>query len=742
MKKLFPLALLCFVASRLFAADMAQDSLLLKELVVNSPKEVLPTNQLGATNYNLSAAKIEKLQINSLKDISLYTPNFYIPDYGSKITSSVYVRGIGSRMNEPSIGLYVDNIPYLDKSGFDFDFFDIQAINVLLGPQATLYGRNTMAGVVNMYTLSPLNYQGTRFSASYSNYNDIKTKLSHYSKLNNKLGLSVAGYYNSNDGYFTNAFDGRTNKSESFGGRAKVEYQLTQKWQVALMGSYDHSQQNAYPYAAYDTLNQKAGQINYNEDGSYKRDLVSGGLSIQRKGNGLLFTSATGFQTFEDKMSIDQDFTADSIFVLTQNQKSTAWTQELVLRSDNKNNYQWVLGAFGFMKDLNISSPMTFRSGGIKMLQGYLDMAKAKSPGMPTMRITDKEMAIPGEFTTPSEGCALYHQSSYTFDEKLTLTTGLRLDYEKTSIDYNTEATQNIKMKFSPSPMAPFTQMPATTYVVSGSESQENWQLMPKFAMKYQINKTNHLFSSIAKGYKAGGYNYAMFSDILQSKMGGKKLPDIEKTISYKPEYSWNYEIGLHSHTCKDRIVSDLAIFKINDRDQQMATYTSNGSRVITNANKVESYGFEANVRAKVCKSLNLNVTYGYTHSTFKEYRDSLNKIDFTDKRVPFVPENTFSAGAEYSIFINKKILEKIVIGTQYNGAGRIYWNEANSLYQDFYGVLNGEISFIHKSCQITGWIKNALEENYNTFYFESMRKSFVQQGRPMTFGVTANYSF
>lgn len=741
MKKIFSIALLCVTANVLFAAEMAKDSILLKEVIVNCPKENLPIDKIGGTNYNFSASKIEKLQINSLKEISLITPNFYIPDYGSKITSSIYVRGIGSRMNEPAIGLYVDNIPYLDKSGFDFDFFDIQAINFLLGPQATLYGRNTMAGVVNMYTLSPLCYQGTRISASYGNFNDIKGKLSHYSKLGDKLGLSLAGYYNSNDGYFTNVFDGRKNKSESFGGRAKVEYLLSSKWRVSLMGAYDQSEQSAYPYAAYDTLTQKAGDINYNEEGAYTRDMFSGGLTLQRNGNGILFTSATGIQAFEDKMTIDQDFTADSIFMLTQNQKSQAITQEFVLRSNNKNKYQWVLGAFGFMKDLEISSPMIFRSGGIDMLQGYLDMAKAKNPGMPTIIITDKEMPIPGTFKTPSEGFAFYHQSSYTFDEKLTLTAGLRLDYEKTDIEYDTEATQDLKMKFSPSPFAPFVPMDST-YVVSGSESQENWQLMPKFAMKYQINKGNHLFASIAKGYKAGGYNYAMFSDILQSKMGGKKLPNIEETISYKPEYSWNYEIGIHNQLCNNRLVSDLAIFKINDRDQQIATYTSNGSRVIANADKVESYGFEANVRAEVCKSLKLNVAYGYTHSTFKEYRDSLHNIDFTNKRVPFVPENTFALGAEYSLFVNKTFLDKVVVAAQYNGAGRIYWNDENSLYQNFYGTLNGELSFIRKSFELTAWVKNALEETYNTFYFESMGNSFVQQGRPMTFGLTANYSF
>lgn len=84
-----------------------------------------------------------------------------MPDYGSKLTSPVYIRGIGSKINAPSIGLYVDGIPYFEKSAFDFDFNEVDRIEVLRGPQGTLYGRNTMGGIINVYTKSPLKYEGT-----------------------------------------------------------------------------------------------------------------------------------------------------------------------------------------------------------------------------------------------------------------------------------------------------------------------------------------------------------------------------------------------------------------------------------------------------------------------------------------------------------------------------------------------------------------------------------------------------
>lgn len=115
-------------------------------------------------------------QIDALKDISSFVPNLYMPDYGAKLTSAIYIRGIGARSSGQSVGLYVDNVPYLDKSTFDFELTDIQRIEVLRGPQGTLYGRNAMGGIVNIYTISPFDYQGKKLSLSAGSYGQYKVK--------------------------------------------------------------------------------------------------------------------------------------------------------------------------------------------------------------------------------------------------------------------------------------------------------------------------------------------------------------------------------------------------------------------------------------------------------------------------------------------------------------------------------------------------------------------------------------
>ena len=133
-------------------------------VIVASPKENIKFRQQALSSSVLSREQLQDNGVTSVKNLTSLVPNFYMPDYGSKLTSAIYIRGIGSRINTPAIGLYVDNVPYLDKSAFDFNLYDIERIDVLRGPQSTLYGRNTMGGLIRVYTRNPFRHQGTHLS--------------------------------------------------------------------------------------------------------------------------------------------------------------------------------------------------------------------------------------------------------------------------------------------------------------------------------------------------------------------------------------------------------------------------------------------------------------------------------------------------------------------------------------------------------------------------------------------------
>ena len=148
------IALTLLTTGTTWAEDFPKDSLKVVDIeevvVIGTPKENRKLRELPAATTVLSQKDMQANQVNSVKRLSGLIPNIFIPEYGSKLTTSIYIRGIGSRINTPAIGLYVDNIPYIDKSAFDFNYSDIERIDVLRGPQGTLYGRNTMGGLIKV----------------------------------------------------------------------------------------------------------------------------------------------------------------------------------------------------------------------------------------------------------------------------------------------------------------------------------------------------------------------------------------------------------------------------------------------------------------------------------------------------------------------------------------------------------------------------------------------------------------
>lgn len=165
----------------------------LGEVSVTAIKEASPDLSLHPVASTVIGEKqLERLGIVTMKGVSEIAPNFYIPDYGSRMTSSIYMRGIGARIDQPVIGLNVDNVPFLNKDNYDFDLPDIERIEVLRGPQSTLYGRNTMGGLINIYTLSPMKYQGSRIMAETSRGPEMRMHISSYNLFRPNLGMSFA----------------------------------------------------------------------------------------------------------------------------------------------------------------------------------------------------------------------------------------------------------------------------------------------------------------------------------------------------------------------------------------------------------------------------------------------------------------------------------------------------------------------------------------------------------------------
>ena len=794
----------CLGQMRALADDVKTpvDSVIVRDIeevvVVSTPKENANLRQQTLSSTSFSQDDMRVKGVASIKGISMMVPNLYIPTYGSKLTTATYIRGIGSRINTPAVGLYVDNIPYINKNAFDFNYSDIDRIDVLRGPQGTLYGRNTMGGLIRVYTKSPFNYQGTDLQLSAATYGDYKASVTHYHRISDKFAFSGGFFYDHQGGFYKNAYKNneKVDDGNEFGARLRAVYLPGANTKLDFTLNYEYLKQGTYPYEnmgqtdhgiKFENLPQK-GKIAYNRESNYKRNLLNAGLNIEQQGNGFVFNSITGFQFLKDDMNMDQDYSPLDIFTLRQQQNGKSLSQEFVFKSSPNSSsiWHWTTGVSGFYEWLKTDAPVTFWSDGIaRIIEGNVNSVferlKAQNQRMPNMAldVTDDHFVVAGNFDTPTLNAALYHQSTFDITKKLSFTIGARLEYEKTWIDYDSKAAVNFDFL-----MPDFANNPAMQGMLAalkgiqvnpgfvGKLNKDDWQLLPKFALKYDFNGRSNIYASVSKGYRAGGYNIQMFSDLIQTKMsddikiaineksGGRmsqmagdafspNVPDhgydVNGTIEYKPETSWNYELGAHLTNAKHTLQADVAVFYIRTNNLQLAKFATTGmGRWMTNADKGNSYGAELSLRAQLTDALSMNVNYGYTYATFKAHSIlSSNYESRSTYYVPFVPKHTFTLGAQYVIGLREvSFLDDITLSADYRGTGRIYWDEENFASQKFYGILNGQVGFRKGDINFDVWIHNALDKDYTAMYFENMGNMLRQKGTPLQVGVNLRYRF
>lgn len=710
------------------------DTLAIGEVTVTSIKQARSLLRQPVTVTTLRQGEIERLNISGLKGVSEIAPNFFMPEYGSRMTSSVYVRGIGARIDQPAIGLNIDNVPYLNKDAYDFDMMDIQRIEVLRGPQSTLYGRNTIAGLINITTLSPLHYQGLRATAEAATGNNYRLGLSYYGLLTPSLGMSLSASGGYRGGYFRNAYNGeRADRERTWAVRWKTAWRPATNLLIENVASGGNARQSGYPYAFEET-----GKINYNDTCFYKRTTFTDGLTVNWSTDNFTLSSITGFQYIDDNLTLDQDFLPENYFTLTQKQHDRNLTQDIVMRG-SVGNYSWLAGVFGFYKYANISAPVTFKEDGIERL--ILGNVNPLLP--PGMRLgwDQDNLLLGSDFTHPVKGLAVYHQSSYDW-RNFSFSMGLRLDYEHTSLRYHSHSSASCTMYRG--------QIPLKTVEVNIDDrdrlSQHFTQLLPKFSVTYNLPHSA-IFLSVAKGYKAGGFNTQMFSDFLQQRLMEEMMKkigrpyeakyDVSEMVKYRPEVSWNYELGGHFSVDQGRVYSSFALFLIECRDQQLTMFpdgTTTG-RVMANAGRTRSTGGEFTLTYNPTPRWAFNLAYGYTHATFRRFSDG--REDYRGKHVPYAPSNTLYLAASYRQPLPSDCFKALTFTADMRGTGAIYWDEANTYKQPFYTEFGANIRLDLPCGSLDLWGKNLTDKKFSTFRYESMSNSFFQRGLPLRGGVT-----
>ena len=682
-------------------------------VVIAQPKEQVRLRLQPVSSSVFGSEQLNQLNIRDLSQLSHYVPSFVMPSYGSRLTSSMYVRGIGSRVNSPAAGVYYDNIPLMSKAAFNNHFYMLDRVDVLRGPQGTLYGQNTEGGLVRVYSKNPMNYQGTdiRLGIGTGLYSDVE--VAHYHRPSEKLAFTVAGFYSGLKGFVNNDnFSEKNDKANEAGGKFRLMFQPSKQLKFDWTADYQYVNQNGFGYGELNLDNNRVSDPATTVMNGYKRNMLNSGVNIGYEMDKFLFTSTTSYQFLQDQMLMDQDYMKGAM----QQSMYPRMLQQMLAQG---------------------------------MPQAAAEAAAQRAVDAALAGVSmSAEMAVPETFKTPTFNFAVFHESNLLLTDQLKLTLGLRFNVDKVKIEYDALAYMNMTGGTA--------ERQATYHLTShvvDNRSKTYTQLLPKVGLTYTIDEQiGNIYALVSKGYRAGGYNIQMFSDVLQTELNAHQqdamrgdydvehtsadYDAIEETIKYKPEESWNYEVGTHLNLFGGKVHADLAFFYMQIRNQQLSQMIpgSNYGRMMVNAGKSHSCGLEATLRGSLLdNAVDWNVNYSFTNAKFDDYDT------FKDKYVPFVPKHTASAMLDWH-------LGKMTIGANVSGQGKTWWDEGNTYAQKFYMLLGAHADYDFGPVVVSLWGRNITNTHYNTFAVQSKAagdtRYFAQRGNPIQLGMDVNIHF
>ena len=480
-------------------------------------------------------------------------------------------------------------------------------------------------------------------------------------------------------------------------------------------------------------------------------------------------SSVVSWQFLADDMLIDQDFTPASMFSLNQTQREHAVTCEFILKPEDTWRtgwWNWQTGISGFWRRNRMSAPVTFLEDGIvSLIEDNVNGIFQNLPLPVSLQfdIAEDSFDIGSDFLLGSWNAAAYHESWFNVGKWL-FSVGARLDYERYSMDYDSAAS----VHYSVSPIPALDKRPFSVEY-AGSVSEGCLEFIPKVSVLYDFGEEGsregiRVYMTASKGYRAGGFNTQIFSDILQNMMmdgmmadamgqmmqsgggsGQSGTPSVTaEDTAYRPERSFNYEAGCNFNLVLGksgghRLGGSASVFYIDCRDQQMTCFPpgEGTGRMMANIGRSRSAGAELTLDYE-WKGFSASASCGYADARFVRYNDGT--ADWSGNRIPYSPESTLFVRASYDFGFGRGIVRGLAVAADVSGTGRIWWNEANTLHSPFRAVAGADVSVRMKLFEIRFRADNLSGEEYPVFYFRSVGNDFFQMSRPFRWSVALRF--
>lgn len=672
----------------------------LGEVVVTADKVEANLQKTPLAVTSLNAKQLEEYRVWTINDLTALAPSTFTVEHGNSTGSSfLNIRGSMGFSNDQAVATYVDGVYQFDYFSAPLNFSNIERVEILRGPQGTLYGRNAFGGVLNVIAKRPNNktsgfaeidlgnYGQQRYSAGF-NTPLIKDKLF----INAGFQSNGRGAIYDNPTLNTKDFD----KHNAYIGNVNLKYIVSDKWTIDLNTRYESNKdQGAYPWAATDSLARANPYTVFgNWDNTERRTNFNTSAAVKYFGNRFNFTSITSFVDYHIWLPgrFDFDFSPAELISFTTWSKQNQWTQELRFSSPaNTSAFKWTVGSFLFGEKSKNSSTT------------YFDKDYALfDPNAPYSSI--------GNGKRNAFGVAFFGQATYAITPKFDITVGARYDIE------HRELTQNSAFETGG------VVMPLT----ADSTAKRTFNAFtPKVILSQKLTENSMIYGSYAKGFRVGGFNF-----------GNAANP------TYNPEKSDNYEVGVKNTLLNNRLKINLTAFYFQQKDQQVSTSQDGINYATLNVGDMDNYGLELEASALPIKNLQIDWTASTSHSEYKklELFDAISNkvINYKGNKAINNPALQSMLAVQYGLPLSKSAQNlKAFVRGEFRYIGEYQLDFVNAYHQDAYSMINARAGVSSNHFEVAAWARNLNDVRYMAFGYGS-----YMMGMPRMMGITLTGKF
>jgi iron complex outermembrane receptor protein len=703
---------------------------MLEEIVVTARKRTEDLQEVPVSITAFSESSLERIGATGLQDIFFRTPNLYEAYLGEAKGSPPVIRGVQGTNTagaDPSVGFVVDDVYYGNNTAAVFDLFDLQSLEILRGPQGTLFGRNTTGGVVNIRTSDPSEQLEGALGVTYGNYDYVRVQgLVSGPLIEGKLSGKLTGVFNDRDGFIENDYPGGEDLRTEHNWFVRGGLLLTPRDSTRLELRFD-----------YRDLDQRGGGYKGDGDNLFFSGVIpgtedlefhfndpfdysvtwdqSGKETLEAWGASLTwvetlasaeFRSISAYRTHDYYSLFDTDFSPNQWINDGSPEEFEQVSQEFRLSSTTEGRLNWILGLYYYRGDSLDQNFITFQ-------QDILGLLGAP-PGTPdlTSQANGRQIA---------DSYAAYGHVDWPVGEKFEIALGLRVTHDRKEIDYVQE-----------DPSGFF----GGGFTV---EDEDNWtEPTGDVTFSYKWTPDSMTYVSVARGYKAGGFN---------DGIGQADNPP------FAPEFVTNYELGWKSTWLDDRLRFNAAAYYLDWKDVQVAGFDTsdpnNIRRVTGNFGKAHSYGAEFELTAVPVEALEVGLNGGLLRGNFEE--DEERGVAGTDSLTG--PEYSLSAFGLYTHTLDDLGRLEVYADWQRQGPNDMVKGEPApgqivGPHQDAFDVFNARLAFrtLDDRWTLALWGKNLGDEVYRSKYFQIgsplLPPGALVLSEPRTYGIELRLDF